>query len=376
MNGPTDRLAAHNPVPVSGLGDSASTPEATALLERILSDPPTVPPRSRRTRLPVRLRLGLVGPLASGAAVALVAVLANSGGAPPPRPPSASEVLLAAAARTEKAPVVAGRYWHTRVRKMTPTKLNVGDKNINYQAMCDSDVWAARESSDQSWWVVASQQTRPLTVADERLWRARGNPELGYCSYGHGSEVGSQGFAAPYAVKLSTSGRSAPYAGYPTANGKTISFRAIERLPADPAELKKILARWSLEPPPSPSDDASKFFSQYVLFTEAADLLFDLPTTPQVRAALYRMLASLESVRVLGTVRDPLGRTGQGIALPNCRFGGNTDQLILDQRTGQLLAIRQVQGCDSSSQVREWSALLESGWTDQSPRLPKERADF
>lgn len=376
MNRPMDQLAAHNPVPVSGLGDSAGTPEGTALLERILSQPPTRTPPSRRSGHSVRLGLGLAGVLATGVTVALVAALVVPGDTRPPRQLSASEVLLAAAARTEKAPAVADRYWHSRVRKMTVTRLNVGDRDIHYQATCDSDVWLARGPSDQSWWVVSRQQARTLTAADERLWRERGNPELGYCSYGHGSRVGSQGQAAPYALRLSTHG-SAPYFGFPTAGGKTISFRAIERLPADPEKLKAILVRWRPDAPQSPGDGATDFFYQHAIFIQAADLLFDLPTSPKVRAALFRTLAGLPSVRVLGEVRDPLGRAGQGIALPNCDRGGDSSQIILDQRTGQLLAVRQVRDCGASSgspRITEWSALLQSGWTDQSPRLPKERS--
>jgi hypothetical protein len=378
MNRPIDHLdhlAAHNPVQVSELGDTGGTPEAVARLERILGEPRARVPRWRRPRTPVRLWPRLVAPLASGAAVALVVALVNSGGAPPPRERevSARDVLLAAATRTEKTPAASGRYWHSRVRSMWPTEMLLNERRIGYEAMCDSDVWAARRPSDKSWWIVTSQSTRLLTPADERAWREEGKPELGSCMYGHGSTTSTQGFVAPYATELRDPGRTAPYVGFPSSNGKTISFRAVDRLPADPEKLREILAGWSVGPrPPDPVDEKSRSMYEYTLFLRAGDLLFALPTSPKVRAALYRMLAGFSSVRLLGEVRDPLGRTGQGIALANCR-DGFLDRLILDERTGGLLALQEVQGCGSAARIKEWKALQAAEWTDESPRLPKNR---
>jgi hypothetical protein len=54
-----------------------------------------------------------------------------------------------------------------------------------------------------------------------------------------------------------------------------------------------------------------------------------------VRAAAYRMIASLPGVRALGEVTDVLGRTGQGVARVTRDFGGEVEQrLVMDDRTG------------------------------------------
>jgi len=99
------------------------------------------------------------------------------------------------------------------------------------------------------------------------------------------------------------------------------------------------------------------------LYTQATSLLSQLPTTPQVRAALYRMLASFSSVKNIGTTADPLGRVGTGIELDGTR------QIIIEESSGRLLAVQE-RSSDRTGTLTSWTAVTASGWTVASPRLP------
>ncbi|MGP4103324.1 hypothetical protein [Nonomuraea sp. KM90] len=102
------------------------------------------------------------------------------------------------------------------------------------------------------------------------------------------------------------------------------------------------------------------------LFTQATSLLSQLPTTPKVRAALYRVLANLSSVKNIGTIKDPLGRIGTGIELSGC----GERQIIIDETSGRLLAVQEHSpGC--IGELTSWTAVTASGWTDAGPALPK-----
>ncbi|MFC7641039.1 hypothetical protein ACFQX6_08595 [Streptosporangium lutulentum] len=129
-------------------------------------------------------------------------------------------------------------------------------------------------------------------------------------------------------------------------------------LPADPAKLKEVLQEWTRR--------GGYRVTEESLFTQAAGLLSQLPTTPHVRAALYRTLAGLSSVKNIGTVKDPLGRVGTGIELSGCER-----QLIIDGASGGLLAVQERRSPDCTAEPTAWTALTASGWTDASPALPK-----
>ena len=68
-----------------------------------------------------------------------------------------------------------------------------------------------------------------------------------------------------------------------------------------------------------------------IVWVEAKYLLVD-PVSADVRAATYRVMASLPGVRLLGLVTDPLGRQGYGLAM---KF--DESELIINPVTGTLL---------------------------------------
>jgi hypothetical protein len=96
------------------------------------------------------------------------------------------------------------------------------------------------------------------------------------------------------------------------------------------------------------------------LFLASSDLLSTPLTAPAVRSSLYRLIAGLDAVQLLGEITDPFGRTGIGVAIPSDSTGAPARRvLIFDARTSEVLA--------------EESVLLEHvDWIDADPPIVTE----
>ena len=77
------------------------------------------------------------------------------------------------------------------------------------------------------------------------------------------------------------------------------------------------------------------------LFAPIAQFLY-LPTSPQLRAALFRVLADLPGVQLLGDRRDRLGRTGIAVAVNDGRPDRVREELLFDPSTSNLLQTQTV----------------------------------
>jgi len=107
-------------------------------------------------------------------------------------------------------------------------------------------------------------------------------------------------------------------------------------LPTDPKGLKA----WLLEfyAGHSTETTSEKVSSDEWLFGVATGLIMDMPITPQVRAAAFRMLADLGSVKALGTLKDARGRAGTAVAIvEKTEVGVLQHRLIIDDATGRAL---------------------------------------
>ena len=76
------------------------------------------------------------------------------------------------------------------------------------------------------------------------------------------------------------------------------------------------------------------------VFVEIADALRESPQTPQLRATLYRALALVPGVQLLGDVHDRLGRDAIGVAFTE--HTGLRQELLLDPETAEALNEREV----------------------------------
>jgi hypothetical protein len=138
--------------------------------------------------------------------------------------------------------------------------------------------------------------------------------------------------------------------------GRDLTITELARLPADPAALRAFL----LAPYPASYQQSHPVQLVQRLFGEAADLTA-APVQPAVRAAVYRLLAGLPGIEVLGPVRDAIGRTGTALAIPD---GQVLHELIIDPRTGAVLDTQDVTRAHGQTTIISYDAILVSGWTD------------
>ncbi|MET8388377.1 hypothetical protein ABZV14_35830 [Streptosporangium canum] len=73
------------------------------------------------------------------------------------------------------------------------------------------------------------------------------------------------------------------------------------------------------------------------LYDMGVHIIMRFPVSPKVRAAAYRMIASLPGVTAVGEVTDPLGRRGRAVSIPRTTDTGESegvDRLVVDAETG------------------------------------------
>jgi hypothetical protein len=112
------------------------------------------------------------------------------------------------------------------------------------------------------------------------------------------------------------------------------------------------------------------------LFRVSTGLIVDMPVTPQVRGAAFRMLAELGTVKVTENVTDPEGRQGTAVSIEEPVSGGGVmeNRLIFDESTGQALATEHAvvkpggpRADLAPGTVFNTSAVLSATWTDDKP---------
>jgi hypothetical protein len=149
-----------------------------------------------------------------------------------------------------------------------------------------------------------------------------------------GRTIRSETWAGHYAAGVGTD----PFQGPglhkdtgPAVFGEGLTWDQLYALPTDPAKLGALLEHQvkGYGPDPNPTGGVSAAQEEFV---EVGDLLRDTPASPALRKALYDVAAGIPGVRLVGKMKDALGRTGIGVA----REGETT--LLIDPATGQLLA--------------------------------------
>jgi hypothetical protein len=115
------------------------------------------------------------------------------------------------------------------------------------------------------------------------------------------------------------------------------------------------------------------------LFSPIAQFLL-LPTSPRLRAALFRVLAELPGVKLLGRQRDRLGRGGIAVAVtPPGGPDRVREELLFDPATSNLLQTQTVLLSTSSASrgpsmpagtVVGYTEFLSRGVVDSITQLP------
>ena len=244
------------------------------------------------------------------AATATALAIGLTGGSPthrpvePVRPLTARQVLLTAAEKAAATPV--GRYWHTHVISSEGYHIDRGDYMI-FGARHEIDQWIGRSDKDGDVFRSRFAGATPQTAADRAAWKRAGSPK---------------------SWRVLSNGQYIPQSAKPDAwDLRRISpaeKRAEERFEA--GMVKRCAKRPpGACPPPQPTTEQRNALArdpqalkQYLLkaagqggvsnlLTVSGNFLLD-PSSPELRSAVFRVLADDPGVRNLGTARDPLGR--------------------------------------------------------------------
>lgn len=239
--------------------------------------------------------------------------VSGSGGQVPVSGPGGREILLTAARTVARAPQpVAGRYWVTPGTIGNFLKVGPADAPYLVLEQVGVQAWAARSPREGSPYLSQALWVRPASPGDQAAWRRDGSPTVW-------KDTGQDtGMADPYGdpgygvlQPLSTAPgkltpQTAEYGSQPFLVGdKSLSLRQLLALPADPARLKELLLTGSSHYPR---------VSQSAYLLQAVPPVLQMPVTPAVRSALYRMLAAMPGIQNLGTVKDVSGKQGAAVA--------------------------------------------------------------
>lgn len=402
---PIDELRAARP---AHLGDGP-VDERTRAAE--LSYAMSRPRQARRRRKVVRpvWGLGLAG--AAAAATAVVVVMAGNGAAPTPRAPdgggriatatdapdgtgstadpdgsgstaspdgtaaprvtlSARDVLLAAAAKADRQTESIGDYWHTVSVSRTLSTVAKGGYDMETESR--DEMWTPSATGGEQWSRSQMLGTRPATEEDRKAWEAAGSPEK--------VEVAVPGKGGSLVLETGTASGKVRTSHSPLVDGdkvfwlgRNVTMKDLRGLPSDPDDLKWLLHSYEGHDTESSSTPMA---SDVWLFKVSAGLITDMPVTPQVRGAAFRMLAELDTVKVIENVTDAQGRQGTAVSIEERIKSGAVleNRLIFDESTGRALANENVvvkpgglQAEFEPGEVFSSTAVLEAGWTDDKP---------
>ncbi|MFB9884092.1 CU044_5270 family protein [Planobispora siamensis] len=341
-----------------------------AELARAFAQPRQVPRRGRKS---LGWGLGLAGATAVVTAVVLVGGPAQgpasvvtstaSGTATRPVALSAKEVLLVAATSAERQPAT-GDYWHVSSRSRTLQPVNEGFVITIEQ---ESESWVGAREQWGSGRILA---IRPATDADRTAWEKAGSPR-------------ELTFAGRKRIPIKESAGK-PHTGHTKSDelfwlGRNVTMADLRNLPTGPEALKAHLLGFYEG---KDTESGAPMAEDAWLFRVTEGLITDMPVSPEVRAAAFRMLADLPSVTSLGQVTDAAGRTGTAIAIDGTSQpkAGDTEKgvvqvrLIIDERSGRALARESVvvkpggmQAGLEPGTVWNTNTILEAGWTDEHP---------
>jgi hypothetical protein len=255
------------------------------------------PPRRWRLVFPVAVAGGLA------AAILAVVALLPSHDASAPAPASAAVVLerVARVATRQPADAYPGPHQYLYL-KFREGWTQVANSTIAYRTTDTQQDWVAPNGSGRSRYV-NNGSPRFLTPRDRAAWLALGRPRL----------------TAPSIDATYPSG------GFPAGN--QIDPRG---LPGEPAALRRaIVTRFE-----HGTLDVERTF-------ELAGTLLQDSSSPALRAAVYRMVAGLPGVQLLGPQTDALGRHGVAVGLTDS--AGVRSELVFDPATSDVLEEADVQ---------------------------------
>jgi hypothetical protein len=271
------------------------------------------PARPRTSRPTSRRPARLIAAIAVAAA-AVVAITVRLPGGEIGAAPAAAEALesAAAVASAEATPSGSGRFTYYRLIQTTTGSAGGNSDRTAFAWTIPSTVeqWVAPDGSGRVRTIAGEPEFAEPT--DETAWRHAGSPSLG-------PKPGTVTDRRAEPGELN----GIPYEG---------QLPPVRGLPADADELLSIFREEHGESSASVPQEAK-------LFEYAASVLLSTGTRPELRAALFELVARIDGVEYDGQVRDPLGRTGTAVSMETDYSGApERHTLIFDSKSSFPLA--------------------------------------
>ncbi|MFG2955844.1 hypothetical protein ACGF5O_19245 [Streptomyces sp. NPDC048291] len=130
---------------------------------------------------------------------------------------------------------------------------------------------------------------------------------------------------------------------------KDLDWKSLDQLTTDPAKLLQLL-----QTPPRP-DSISPF-------DQAVTLLGESPASPKLRAGLFKAMAGLKGVELVGTVKDSTGRSGTALEFAEAKSVG---RVIVDPKTSSVLEYTFTWTAGASKGKVTHQTFLAVGFTDR-----------
>jgi hypothetical protein len=311
-----------NPVPLDSLPGPDSS-EARGLLAQL-----TVEHRQAPKRLSRRSTVAALGAVAAAVTVAVVLLAVSS--STQVAPASAALVLIkaaqAAAVQTVPPPLGPGQYYYEKTVVLLNCSFgwndNLSEESAQavYLTPSASQFWTASDGSGS----VKSSAQGPghfQTSAEQTAWAKSGAP----------NECIEPASTTHYQPSIDREPGLPSLPSNPSALAALIAAGRV----SDAGQVTSDTGRC-----PSQNGEAPQIFAPGQACSVAAQFdivnnLLELPeASNKLGPVLYRILAQLPGVEVIGTRTDALGRTGTAIEDPN-----SGDVVVLNATTGTLLEI-------------------------------------
>lgn len=323
-------------------GESAAAREAAraALFARI--EAANTPPPRRGTatkRLRRRMLVGAASALVLAVALPLFLLGGGEDGVQPALANALQRAARAAAVQPQATPG-PGQYAYARSKDAYLTTFD-GPRPGNPKAHIS---WSVLQPKVREFWIApdgsgrlreTTGQPSFLSPAERAAWVAAGSPPLPKADQTLSERFGK----------------------------RQLSYLDFSGLPTDSKRLRKLIEERKVHGIGGPRGEAETF----VLI---GDMLRESYLSPPLRAALYRVVAELPGVKLLGEVRDPVGRIGTGVAYTDHRRG-TRHELIFNPRTSALLGEREILAAPKSNGLKArpgtvfgYAAYLESRVVD------------
>jgi hypothetical protein len=263
---------------------------------------------SRRRRIASRT---MVGVAAAAVAVAVVSTVLPIGRGGPD--PAAADMLRRFARIAEHAPAEAapdaGEYVYRRTRSTTSYLLVAGD----------GEQFLFTQGDTMRFWLGTDGSGRQISSSEPAVF-ASDAERSAFESYVATPQGKADGFASLLTGETSDD-RYGP---------GELTYRDTSALPTDIDQLRQLIEDRQIVDGPD---------GDWESFVLATDLIRDSYARPELRAALYRVMATLDGIEVVGDTTDATGR--HGIALASTH-AGYTYEVVFDPKTAEILEERTV----------------------------------